>query len=218
MNQILALLDRSSPAPVVAAARSLAVLLGASVAERFADDPSDALASPLAAVVIAGCGPPAVTMAASLSAPVLVVPADCEPAPRIQRILVPLDGTPPSSAASRPLIETAPQAGVEIVVVHAMDAETCPAFTDQPQHELSEWGRELLARRGPWGGGVDAVQFEHRVGPAEDVITATASDRECDAIVLSWNRSTRADRSAVVRATVDRARHPVLPLPAEAGV
>jgi nucleotide-binding universal stress UspA family protein len=214
MNQILALLDRTSAAPVVAAARSLAVLLGASVAERFADDAGDSLASPLAAVVIAGCGPPAVALAASLNAPVLVVPATCEPAPRIQRILVPLDGTPGASAASRPLIETAPQAGVEIVVVHAMDAETCPAFTDQPQHELTEWGHEFLARHCPWG--IDAVQFEHRVGAAEDVIHATANDRECDAIVLSWNRATRVDRSAVVRATVDRSRHPVLLLAAEA--
>jgi hypothetical protein len=212
MNQVLALLDRTSPAPVTAAAYSLATLLGASVGERYADEAGTSFAPDLQAVVIAGCGPSALAFAATIMAPVLVVPEACHPGTRMRRILVPLEGTAGSSAAARPLIESAPHAGVEIVVVHAIASHTVPAYTDQPQHEQGVWGREFLARHCPWG--VDVVQFETRVGPAETVIAEAAQDRGCDAIVLSWAKDPHPARAAVVRATMDRAGRPVLLLSA----
>jgi hypothetical protein len=211
MNQVLAMLDRTSPAPVTAAARSLAALLGVGVGECTPEDAPAALSAGLSAVVIAGCGPSALSRAAMMSVPVLVVPETCQPAARIQRILVPLEGSDLTSAAAGPLIESAPQAGVEVIVVHAIDPLTIPGYTDQPQHEQTVWGQEFLARHCPPG--VDVVHFETRVGPAEEVIAATALERGCDAIVLSWAKSTDPARAAVVRATLDRSRHPVLLLP-----
>ncbi len=182
-------------------------------------------ADDVAALVIGARGVPtdprplgttAVAVATTLHKPVLVVPPDAEPPATFRRVLVPLEGTVPTSLAPRFLIELALDAGLDIVAVHVLRPDTVPPFTDQPHHEQTAWTQEFLARH--WPSGTRGVRLETHVGRCEEVIPQTAIRRSCDLIALGWSQDMAIGRACVVRAVLERTHLPVvlIPVPATA--
>ncbi len=176
----------------------------------------------VAALVIGARGTPsrarplgttAFALATTLVKPVVVVPPDALHPGRLQRVLVPLEGTVSSSLAPRRVIELATNANLEVVVLHVHQERSLPAFTDQPQHEEAAWAEEFLARYCPWGVGV--VKFDVRVGRCEEVIPLFALESKADLIALGWARELTRARARVVRAALTHTRVPVMLIPVE---
>ena len=158
-------------------------------------------------------GATALAVASKLSKPVVVVPPHARPLDAIRRVLVPLEGTRPTSLAPRSIIEIARGTDVEVVALHILDTKTIPAFTDQPQHEQTAWAREFLARYCPWG--IGALRFETRVGASTAIIPEFAEESDTDLIALGWAQDLAPGRAPVVRATLGRGRIPVMLIPVE---
>lgn len=156
-------------------------------------------------------GQTALAVVASLVKPVVVVPPDVREPGRLERILVPLEGTVSSSLAPRSVIELFGRAHLEVVVLHVHEEARLPAFNDQPQHETEAWGREFLARYCPPGIGV--VRLEERVGRPEELVPRVAEETSADLIALGWAQELAADRAPVVRAVLTEARVPVMLIP-----
>jgi len=177
-------------------------------------------ADDIAALVIGARGIPgdprplgatAVAVATTMLKPVVVVSPDADPHPTINRALVPLEGDISTSLAPQPLIELAPDVGLEVIALHVVQPEAIPAFTDQPQHEQEARAQEFLARYCPWG--IDVVRFETRVGRREELVPLAAREYGCDLIVLGWLQRLTPGRARVVRATLERSRVPVMLVP-----
>jgi nucleotide-binding universal stress UspA family protein len=143
--------------------------------------------------------------------PVVVVPPDAVQRGTLKRVLVPLEGTAPTSLAPKGLIELAHDADVEVVVVHVHDAATLPAFTDQPQHEARAWREEFVARYCPWG--IGKVSLQVRLGRPEEEILRAVAETEADLVALGWAQDLAAGRAPVVRELLERGRTPVLLVP-----
>jgi len=161
-------------------------------------------------------GGTATAVATTLARPVVVVPPDAEPRAAFKRVLVPLEGNQPTSAAPRSLIRSARGHELDVVVLHVLGPDTIPSFMDQPQHWHGAWTREFVARYCPWD--VDDVDVLTRVGRREQLIAQSAREYDCDLIALGWSQNLTEGRARVVRATLRRSRLPValIPLPAEA--
>jgi nucleotide-binding universal stress UspA family protein len=155
-------------------------------------------------------GQTAFSILESVATPVAVVPPDVRPE-RLERVLVPLEGTVSSSLAPRRVIELAREAQFDVVVLHVHDEDSLPAFTDQPQHETAAWADEFLARYCPWG--VGEVRLEVRVGRPEDEVLRVAEQTGADLIALGWLRALAGGRAPIVRAMLERGRRPVLLVP-----
>jgi nucleotide-binding universal stress UspA family protein len=158
-------------------------------------------------------GGTAAAVATALSKPVLIVPPDSEPPQAFRRVLVPLEGSVSSSLAPRWLFELAGEAQIDVVALHIHDEKSIPAFTDQPQHEVSAWTREFIQRYCPWG--VGTVRLETRVGRIGELVPLVAEQCGCDLIALGWSRQLSSDRAPVVRETIERSHRPVLLVPVE---
>lgn len=159
-------------------------------------------------------GSTAIAVATLLHKPVLVVAPDAEPREAFRRVLVPLEGTIPTSLAPQFLIELAADAGLDIVALHVLRPNTIPPFTDQPQHEHTAWATEFLARYCPCGIGV--VRLETRVGRREDLVPLVARECGCDLIALGWSQDLTPGHARVVRAAFERSRLPVVLVPVPA--
>ncbi len=158
-------------------------------------------------------GSTAFAVATRLTKPVVVVPPDAREPGRLQRVLVPLEGTLSSSLAPRDVIELAKHARLEVVVLHVHQERQLPAFTDQPQHEDLAWTEEFIARYCPWGLGV--VRLEVRVGRCEEIVPRVAEESEADLIALGWAQELAEDRARVVRAALAATRVPVMLIPVD---
>ena len=156
-------------------------------------------------------GSTALEVITSQPKPVVVVPPDARRPERLERVLVPLEGTPLTSLAPRTLIQLADDAQIEVVVLHVHDEATLPLFTDQPQHEADAWREEFVARYCPWG--IGSVRVEVRVGRREEEIVRAAAEDEADLIALGWDQKLAAGRAPVVRELLERGRTPVLLIP-----
>jgi nucleotide-binding universal stress UspA family protein len=160
-------------------------------------------------------GSTASAVASALPKPVMIVPPDAEPPEAFRRVLVPIEGLVSQRLAARWLFEPAREAGVDVLALHIHDAESIPAFTDQPQHEQPAWAAEFVQRYCRWG--IDEVRLETRVGRIGELIPVVATERECDLIALGWSQELSAARAPVVRETLERARLPVLLVPVAEG-
>ena len=142
--------------------------------------------------------------------PVVIVPAAARPAPQmISRALIPLDGTPESAAAVAETIRLLADAGVDLVVLHVVDATTVPKFWDQPAHAEQAWQSEFLARYCDHPG----VRLQLRSGvPGEHVLDVATTER-VDLIALGWSRQLNEARAQTVRQTLCNAHVPVLVVP-----
>lgn len=161
-------------------------------------------------------GRTALGVATGTSKPVVVVPPAADPHAGLDRVLVPLEGTALTSTAPQALIDLAPDAALDVVVLHVIEPHRLPAFTDQPQHEHPAWAREFLTRYCPWG--IGTVQLLTRVGRTEELIPLVARESGRDLVVLGWSQRFPPGRARVVRAVLQRTRLPVvlIPLPAAA--
>ena len=191
--------------------------LGGSAVESLA---AAAGAQDVAALVLGTRGTPggrpvgrtALAVIGSIAKPVLVVPPSAEPRARIGRVLLPLQGTPETSMAPAAALHLAADADVEVVVLHVLDEQSLPRFTDQPQHETHAWATEFLARYCPHG--LRSVRLELRVGRPADEILRVADDTGADLIALGWNQELEPGRAVIVRAALERGTLPLLLIPA----
>ena len=158
-------------------------------------------------------GSTALEVITSITKPVVVVPPDATNPGRLKRILVPLEGTVPTSFGPKTLIELADDANIEIVVLHVHDPETVLAFTDQPQHEVEAWREEFVARYCPWG--IGKVSMRVCIGRREDEIVRAVAESDADLVAIGWMQRLSAGRAPVVRELLERARTPVLLVPLE---
>jgi nucleotide-binding universal stress UspA family protein len=150
-------------------------------------------------------GSTALAVVTSLQTPVVVVPPAAKVAPRLRRVLVPLEGTESSSLAPRSIVELASGAEVEVVVLHVNGS----AEDDE------QWTRQFLSRFCPWG--LSDVRLEGRTGSGEELVPLVAEESQSDLIVLGWAQQLSDGRAPVVRATLERSEVPVLLIPVSVG-
>ena len=158
-------------------------------------------------------GSTALALITSIGKPIVVVPPDVSRPERIDRVLVPLDGTRASAAAVAGTINLAREAGLEVVVLHVREEERLPRFSDHLQHESRTWAEEFIARNCP--SLPEEVQLELRVGMAEEHLIQVAIGAEVDLVALGWSQDLDAGRAAVVREALARSSVPILLLPIE---
>lgn len=219
---VLAIHTHAGAAATTAVARSLATLTGALV-EEFALDEREGAAGRLAAsrdavrrmepsmAVIAA--PPAEAemwweFVRTAAGPVVVVPADAAVAP-VRRVLLPLDGTSTSAAVVPLVSELLATDGVKLVALHVFEPTSVPLYWDHPTHARRAWSEEFLRRQCPQTG----AELEIRTGEPGDRVLDVAKKVDADLIVLGWSQQLEPGRAAVVRATVEQARVPVLLFP-----
>jgi len=238
MASVLAALDNSLAVnPVLVAARALARALGDNVeaihvlgeeagppldATRAAGVPLrvsvgpvverliEAAQAPEVAALVIGArgttrsghplGSTALAVVTSITTPVVVVPPAANVAARLRRVLVPLDEAS-ATLAPHALVELAEAAEVEVTVLQV----------DGDAGESEESSRELLARYCPWG--IGRVQLERRTGAREDVVPLAGEEDHVDLIALGWAQQLSDGRGPVVRATIERAKIPVMLIP-----
>ena len=143
--------------------------------------------------------------------PVAIVPPHAQPPERIQRILVPLEGTSESSQALDETIRLAHQRGLDVLVLHVHSPATAPAFSNHDPYATLAWEREFLSRyvSAPH----DRVTLVRRLGVPADDIVAVAHESGADLIVLAWNQDLTRGRARVVSETLAHTDIPVLLLP-----
>jgi nucleotide-binding universal stress UspA family protein len=156
-------------------------------------------------------GSTAFAVATSVSKPVVVVPPDGRIAPRLRRVLVPLEGTTSTSLAPRAIIELALDAEVDVIGLHVHGGDESLALT--AGQEQDAWAREFLGRYCPWG--IGTVQLERRVGRSDELVPLVAEESGCDLIALGWAGSLASGRAPVVRAALERSRVPVMLVPVQ---
>jgi nucleotide-binding universal stress UspA family protein len=143
-----------------------------------------------------------------ISKPVAVVPPHAHPPERIDRILVPLEGTSESSQALDQTIRLAHRHELEVLVLHVYSPATVPAFADHAPHANLAWEREFLSRyiSTPH----DRITLVRRLGvPADDVVVV-ARETGPDLIVLAWSQDLAPGHARVVSETLARSDIPVL--------
>ena len=145
--------------------------------------------------------------------PVAVVPPHAHPPKRIDRILVPIEGTSASSRALDETIRLAHRRGLEILVLHVYSPATVPAFADHDPHATLAWEQEFLSRyiSTPH----DRITLVRRLGVAAADVVAVADEIGPDLIVLAWGQDLTAGRARVVSATLAHTDTPVLLLPVQ---
>jgi nucleotide-binding universal stress UspA family protein len=145
--------------------------------------------------------------------PVVVVPPDVSHPGRIDRVLVPLDGSRASAVALAGTINLARQSGLETVVLHVREEGQLPRFSDHLQHEARTWAEEFIARNCPCP--PEEVQLELRVGMPHEHVVQVARSSGVDLLALGWSQDISAGRAAVVREALARSPVPILLLPVE---
>jgi nucleotide-binding universal stress UspA family protein len=146
---------------------------------------------------------------------VFAIPPELPAGFAVHRVLVPLEGSVSTSSAY-PVIDTSDSEQVDIVILHVLEEDTIPAFSDQPQYEWESFGREFLARYSPWP--VEHVRLETRVGRPEDYILPVAQEAKCDVIALAWAQELAPGRARIVRDTLRHGTFPILFVPVKAEV
>jgi nucleotide-binding universal stress UspA family protein len=145
--------------------------------------------------------------------PVAVVPPHAHPPERLNRILVPLEGTSESSQALDQTIRLAHRLELEVLVLHVYSPATVPAFADHAPHANLAWEREFLSRyiSTPH----DRITLVRRLGVPADDIVAVARETSPDLIVLAWAQDLAPGHARVVSETLAHTDVPVLLLPVQ---
>jgi len=142
---------------------------------------------------------------------VVVVPPSTS-APKLDRVLVPLDGKRRTGIAVAAVAGVLARAGAEFVVVHTFTTETMPRMLNHGG-ALEMWGAEFLKRSCPE---LAHARLELRLGtPATNVIEL-ARDEHADLIVLAWSRDLSGGHGQVVLDAVAHATMPTLLLALDA--
>lgn len=165
---------------------------------------------------------------AGAAQPILLIRPEVPPklrlhGPALQRLLLPLDGTPTTARLLQPACMLASQLGAAIDILHVASAPHelpaepgslgAPQYVDQPQHEWPQWANEVMARLG-----VACAQCPRDVpiriflahGEVGWEITRAATEQQSDAIVVARRSHLEPGRARVLRAILDRTPCPLL--------
>lgn len=145
-------------------------------------------------------GSTALAVLASATKPVVVVPPVGRIAPRITRVLVPLEGV---SASLGPISPIDPGEGMnlEVVGLH-VGADEVEGAED-----------ELLNRYLP--SGIGSIRLERRPGKREELVPAVADELGCDLIAFAWAPEVAISREELVRSAQERSPLPIMLVPAQ---
>jgi nucleotide-binding universal stress UspA family protein len=146
--------------------------------------------------------------------PVFAIPPALSAEFAIHRVLVPLEGSLSTSFAPYSALDVPGVAHVDVVILHVLDEDALPPFSDQPQHEWDAFQQEFLTRYSPWP--VEHVRLETRVGRAEQHVLAVAAELLCDLIALGWTQELAPGRATLVRRALRAGTIPVLLVPMRA--
>jgi len=145
-------------------------------------------------------GSTALAVVSSLGTPVVVVPPDGRVAPRLHRVLVPLEGTTSTSLAPRSIVELAADVAIDVIVLR-IDEEGEPDVTAD----------EFLARYCPWG--IDSVRLEQRSGSRDQLVPLLAEETGADLIAFGWADQLSAGRARSSKPALKGAHVPVMLIP-----
>ena len=152
-----------------------------------------------------------------------VTPMTIQPGAALQRLLLPLDGTPTTAALLAPATALASRLGASVDLLYVADVGTpppdepgsigAPQYVDQPQHEWPQWANEVITRLAE-----ACAQCPPNVplrtflaqGDAGKAITRFAAEHASDAVVLACRSRLEPGRAAVLRAVLDQTPCPVL--------
>jgi nucleotide-binding universal stress UspA family protein len=141
----------------------------------------------------------------------------------LQRLLLPIDGTPSTALALQPVTDLAHRLGIPIdllyvaALTHARPAErgsiSAPRYVDQPHHELPHWAREVTSRLcaciAACPPDVD-VRMHLATGEIGAEIERFAAEHATDMIVLVRHSQLEPGRATVLRYILDHTPCPVL--------
>jgi nucleotide-binding universal stress UspA family protein len=158
--------------------------------------------------------------------PIVLVPPDRNLDQwRLQRAVLPQDGTPDTASAIRPAIDLAQRAGAALLILHVSGAKiappkeagslTVPRYLDQPQHEWPAWSEEFLERIACLCGCPESIGLKMflAVGEPGTEIIRFAQAHRADLIILPWHGSMAPDRAATLKSVMRAAPCPILVLP-----
>lgn len=152
----------------------------------------------------------AVSVLERVGVPVLVVPPEVAPVrPRVRNVVVPLEGSAPTTACMGPLLRRLHDAGVRLVALHAFAEQDVPSFRDHEGHAEEGLATAFASR---WCPDVPA-EVRLRVGPATDATVDVADVEDADAIALGWSQDLSPGRASVVRTALSSESRPVLLVP-----
>jgi nucleotide-binding universal stress UspA family protein len=152
----------------------------------------------------------ALAVAEGAGCPLVVVPPDCRLPFQLRRVLVPLEAVARTATALQRTLRRAAGAGLEVLVIHVMDQDSLPLFSDQPQYESEAWLREFRLRYIP---SAEGVSVGVRAGSPADEVVAVTAQLEADMVVLAWSQRLAPGRARLVRSVLERSSVPVLLLP-----
>ena len=161
-------------------------------------------------------GSTALEVVTTVHKPVFAIPPELPGDFAVRRVLVPLEGSLTTSYAPYAALDIPGAEQVEVVILHVLEEEELPAFSDQPQHEWEAYGREFLARYSLWP--FEHVRLETRVGRAEQHILPVARETHADLIALAWTQELAPGRATIVRDTLRRGNIPILLVPVTTAV
>jgi nucleotide-binding universal stress UspA family protein len=146
--------------------------------------------------------------------PVFAIPPELPAEFAVRRVLVPLEGSLSTSYAPYAALDAPGAEHIDVVILHVLDEDALPAYSDQPQHEWEAFSHEFLARYSRWP--FERVQLETRVGRPDQIILPVAQETNCDLIALAWAQELAPGRASIVRETVGQGGIPVLLVPVHA--
>ncbi len=156
--------------------------------------------------------------------PILLVRPEAAESPReLRRLLLPIDGTPTTSTALRPVMELAQRLGASVDLLYVAGSGStapgergsigAPRYVDQKQHEWPEWATEVAERLVATCASCPPdvpVEIFLAQGEAGSEIAHFARDRASDAIVLVRRSRLQPGRARILRAVLERTPCPVL--------
>jgi nucleotide-binding universal stress UspA family protein len=151
-----------------------------------------------------------------VSRPLVVVSPDLAPdqTTRLQRVLVPLDGSDATAEAIQKMARRLCASSVKVTVLHVFDKEHVPQFMDHMPEALETWNTEFLERYFE----ECEVGLETRAGEPPEAVLEVAATERADMIVLSWGQDLSQDRANLVREVLTSASVPVMLVPLKPGV
>jgi hypothetical protein len=140
----------------------------------------------------------------------LLVRVGMVPVDGLRRILVPLEGSPSTSAAMRVADDSFCARGREIVMVHVVTGDTpaepgsmpAPRFMDQEHYEWTAWQEEFCMRFSQCSkGGRHRVCV--RVGDPGPLIVAEAREVRAELAVVAWRQNLGAGQAARLKVLLE---------------
>jgi nucleotide-binding universal stress UspA family protein len=167
-----------------------------------------------------GLGPVTGQVLGSAGCPIVLVHPERGFGPwRLQRMLLPHDGSPVTAAGFRPAVRLAEKAEAAVFVLHVatLTGEPTPGslpvprYVDQPQHEWPEWTREFLERMDVFtevSAGLPPRLLLSKGEPGEEILRFAAA-RSIDLIALSWHGTLEPRHAGTLKRVLDHAPCPI---------